>query len=97
MAALGAGWEWLEIHPSAKRHGVANADIAHAVRNAVVVASIDPEADRPKELLIGPDRSGRLLEVIWIHRSANRWMLIHAMPLRRTFMGRLPQTWVQDR
>jgi len=92
MAGLGAGWEWLEIHPSANRHGVANADIAHAVRNAVVAVPIDPEADRPKELLIGPDRSGRLLEVICIHRSANRSTLIHAMPLRRTFIGHLPQT-----
>jgi hypothetical protein len=44
-----------EIHHSARRHGVDDHDIRHA-EHPVVVADIDPDADPPKVLAIGPDR-----------------------------------------
>ena len=56
----------MDVLPSARRHGIGDADIDHAVRYATVV---DEVAEDPvRYLLIGPDRSGNLLEVIVLDR-----------------------------
>jgi len=73
-----------EIHQSAFKHGVAVEDIVHAVENAIEVVDMDAESDPPKVLAIGPDRSGRWLEVIWL-QFADHDLVIHAMKLRKTF------------
>jgi len=49
----------VEIADAARKHGVDDSDIEHAVRNAI--RAID-QGDR--DLYIGADRAGRLLEVI---------------------------------
>ena len=74
----------VEIHRSAFKHGVAVEDIVHAVENAIEVVDLDVESDPPKVLAIGPDRSGRWLEVIWL-RFAGYDLVIHAMRLRKVF------------
>ena len=45
---------------------------------------------RPKVLAIGPDRSGRLLEVIRLDLADDRQLVIHAMDLRPIFYDLLP-------
>jgi len=35
--------------------------ILHAVENAIVVVDLDPDADPPRVLAIGPDPAGNLL------------------------------------
>lgn len=87
----------MEIHPSAFKHGLGVEEIRHALRNAITACPVDPAGDPPKELLIGPDRSGRLLELIWVTLPANIWMLIHAMPLAKTNRRLLPPTEGQGR
>lgn len=67
---------------SARKHGIADADIVHAVRNPIRVVS---QGDR--DLFIGADRSGRLLEIVVIDDDIPA--AIHAMPLRRRFYDRL--------
>jgi hypothetical protein len=57
----------VEVHRSARRHGVADQDIRHAIEHPVVVADIDPDADPPKLLAIGPD-----LET-FLRWSSSRW------------------------
>lgn len=79
----------MEIHRSARKHKVADDDIEHAVVDALVVADLDPEADPPRVLAIGPDRGGNLLEIIWLELPESQ-LVIHAMPLRRTFYDLLP-------
>ena len=74
----------MEIHQSAFKHGVAVEDIVHAVENAIEVVDMDAESDPPKVLAIGPDRSGRWLEVIWL-QFADHDLVIHPMNLRKTF------------
>jgi len=73
----------VEIVDNARKHGVAASDMEHAVRNAIRV--ID-QGDR--DLYIGADRSGRLLEVVVLDDDGQP-VVIHAMVLRRKFYDQL--------
>lgn len=70
----------MEIANSARKHGIADEDIRHAVR--VPFRRVAHKEDRV--LIIGPDRSGQLLEVVVIDPEDDP-TAIHAMPLRRKF------------
>jgi hypothetical protein len=70
----------VEIADSARRHGVEDEDIRHAVR--VPFRRVRHGDERV--LIIGPDRAGRLLEVVVIDPEEQP-AVIHAMPLRRKF------------
>ena len=63
----------------------------YAVDHAVVVVDLEPEADPPRALAIGPDEAGNLLEIIWLEFPDRAPIVIHAMPLRRTFHDLLPR------
>ena len=68
-------------HP--RKHGVADLDIEHAVRNAIRVIG---QGDR--DLYIGSDRTGRLLEVVVLDDDGQP-VAIHAMSLRPQFYDHL--------
>ncbi|MPZ54050.1 MAG: hypothetical protein GEU79_15180 [Acidimicrobiia bacterium] len=53
---------------------------------------LEPSADPPKILAIGPDHAGNLLEIIWLELADDDDLVIHAMPLRLTFYHLLPQS-----
>ena len=55
----------MEIHRSARKHGIDDAVIGHALNNALSVIDLEPDADPPKILANGPDPAGNLLEIIW--------------------------------
>ncbi len=69
----------MEIADAARKHGIGDADIEHAVRNAIRVVN---QGDR--DLYIGADRTGRLLEVVVLDDDGQP-VAIHAMVLRRKF------------
>jgi len=71
----------VEIHPTARRHGVSDADAQHAVTRATAWVELDD--DPPRYLVVGPARSGNLLEVVVI-QLGRRELVIHAMALRRS-------------
>lgn len=71
----------IQVIPSARKHGVDDEDIRHAVRNAVAVSPLGDD----RILSIGPARSGALLEVITVQMERERCVAIHAMPLRRKY------------
>lgn len=50
-----------EIYESARKHGISDEDIRHAVTHALVVAD---EQETSKVLYLGPDRAGNLLEIV---------------------------------
>jgi len=79
----------VDIHRSARRHGVADEDIHHALDHPIVVVDLEPEADPPSLLAIGPDRSGNLLEII-VLELADELLAIHAMALRKRYRRLLP-------
>ena len=81
----------VDIHQSARRHGVRDEDVRHAVEPALVVVDLDAEADPPKELVVGPDRAGNLIEVVLLSLIDDCLLAIHAMPLRQKYRGLLPQ------
>lgn len=71
----------MQIADSARRHGVLDEDILHAVRNPLRVI-----ADPGRDLIIAADRAGRLLEVVVLDDDpAEDPVVIHAMLLRRKF------------
>ena len=76
----------MEFHRSAFKHDLDRSTILHALENAVLVADLDPEADPPKIPAIGPDFAGNLLEIIWLGLGDGIELIIHAMPLRNSFL-----------
>ena len=69
----------MEIHSSARRHGVNDLDIQHAVEHSLAIEDIGEDPDR--WLLIGPDRAGNLLELVVLVDQRGE-IVIHAMALR---------------
>ena len=80
----------MEFHESSAKHGIARAAIVHAIEHAVVVVDLEPDADPPPVLAIGPDDAGNLLEIIWLEFADDRQVVIHAMRLRPVFYDLLP-------
>ena len=74
-----------EIYRSARKHGVSDEDIRHAVRNALVAA----DAHDGKVLYLGPDGAGNLLEVVCVVRDDDSEIAIHAMRMRRGYRSLL--------
>ena len=73
----------MEIHRSARRHGVSDDDILHAVEHAIRVDDVGEDPDR--WLVIGPDRGANLLEVVVLVTAEGDELIIHAIPLRATY------------
>jgi hypothetical protein len=76
----------VDIHPAARRHGIAAEDIEHAVTHAM--ATDDQEDDT--RLYLGPARSADLLEVVTIIRDDGSELAIHAMKMRPKYRRLLP-------
>jgi hypothetical protein len=68
----------VKIHPSARKHGIADEDIEHAVGHAM---SVDDQEDDTR-LYLGPARNAELLEVVTILRDEDSELVIHAMKMR---------------
>jgi hypothetical protein len=71
----------MRIGEPARKHGVADADIWHAIRNAVRRVSMDDDL----VMLIGPASDGALLEVGILDTDGDDPVVIHAQPLRPKF------------
>ena len=70
----------MEIHPAARRHHIDDADMLHAIGNAIAVEDLGDDPDR--WLVIGPDRAANLLEIIVLVTAEGDELIIHAMRLR---------------
>jgi hypothetical protein len=70
----------VEIHGSARKHGVADQDIRHALDHALAIEDAGEDPDR--WLLIGPDSAGNLLEMVVLITAEGTQIVIHAMPMR---------------
>ena len=71
----------VEIHESARRHGVVDEDIQHALAHAVIWVELGDDPWR--YLLAGPDRAGNMLELVILDLGGDE-LVIHAMGLRRS-------------
>ncbi len=71
----------MRIGEPARKHGVSDADIWHAVRNAVRWIVMDDDLT----MLIGPAADGALVEIGVLDIAGEDPVVIHAMPLRPKF------------
>jgi hypothetical protein len=71
----------VEIYRSARKHGVTDDDIEHAVEHALVAA----DQDDGKALYLGADAAGNMLEVVSVVREDGTEVVIHAMRMRRIY------------
>jgi hypothetical protein len=70
----------VEVHDSARKHGVADQDILHAIDHALAIEDASEDPDR--WLLLGPDTAGNLLEVVVMTTVEGAQLAIHAMAMR---------------
>jgi hypothetical protein len=80
----------VEIHPSARKHGVADADIRHAVAHRLYEGELDEDEHPRRVLYLGPDRAGNLREIVAIERDDGSELAIHAMKMQRKYEQLLP-------
>jgi hypothetical protein len=77
---------WLrvpDIAPSARKHGIADDDMRHALRNPLGVADLDDGLT----MFIGPARDGTLVEV-GVADTGSGPVIVHAMRARPKFLPR---------
>jgi hypothetical protein len=68
----------VDIHPSARKHGIADADMKHATSHAMTIEDQDDDT----RLYLGPGRNAALLEVVTIVRDDGSELAIHALAMR---------------
>jgi hypothetical protein len=73
----------VEIHAAARRHGIADDDILHAIEHALAVEDLGDDPDR--WLVIGPNRAANPLELVVLITAEGTEMIIHAMPMRPAY------------
>jgi hypothetical protein len=79
----------VKIHASARQHGVTAEDAEQAAAWALWIEPLD---DGPpcRELRLGFDTHGRLLETVVLVLEGGEEMVIHAMPARKQYWDLLP-------
>lgn len=81
----------MEIHRSARKHGVPDEDVEHAVEHAMAAYGLEgEEGEARRTLVLGPDRAGNLLEVVVLELDDGRRLVIHAMRMRPIYRELLP-------
>lgn len=78
----------MKVHDSARKHGVESEDAVHAARHALFVSDLD-EDDPARQLRLGFDTEGRLLEVVVLRFDSGNELLIHVMKARGQYLDLL--------
>lgn len=76
----------MDVHSSARKHGIADEDMQHAAENAMAIEDQDDDT----RLYLGPARNTELLEVVTIRRVDGSELAIHAMSMRAQYQRLLP-------
>lgn len=73
----------MRIIQPARKHGIADADMIHAVKNTIAIfpQPAQQEHHHPMSMHIGPARNGQLLEIGIIDIN-DQEIIAHAMPHR---------------
>jgi hypothetical protein len=74
---------FIKFNPSAFNHDIKEADISFAIKNALYDDVLDEAND--KHLVLGFDRSGNLLEILYNIIDENSMNVFHAMHCRSIF------------
>ncbi|WP_322750482.1 MULTISPECIES: hypothetical protein [unclassified Frankia] len=80
----------MHVHRSARKHGIADADSIHAAQRFLVAYPLGDDDEEPRrELRLGPDRAGNLLEIVVLLLDDTD-LIIHAMRMRAKYRDLLP-------
>jgi hypothetical protein len=79
----------VDVHDSARKHGFSDDDIVLAGTEFLIAYALD-EGPPSKELRLGFDSSGRLLEIIVLLLEDGTELAIHAMKCRTKYFDLLP-------
>ncbi len=80
-------YDRVQVAESSFRHGVSEVDIRHAQNQAIKIFDYFDDLDRRRILMIGPDQSGNLLELLMALNPDTSLKIFHAMKLRPKFEG----------
>ena len=80
----------MDINESARKHGVSDGDILHAIGQQLVEYEIGDDDPPGRWLVLGPNRAGLMLELIVLVFDDGAEMAIHAMPMRSKYEELLP-------
>lgn len=78
----------MKVHETARKHGVAPDDALHAAEHAVLVVDLDDDSPA-RQLRLGFDTTGRVLETVVLRFDSGDELLIHAMKARPQYLGLL--------
>lgn len=80
----------MEFNESARKHGVSDEDVLHAIDQLVVEYEVGDDDPPRRWLVFGPNRAGLMLELIVLVFDDGAEMVIHAMPMRSKYEELLP-------
>lgn len=80
---------WI-VHPSARKHDIPDGDAVHAAEHHLIAYRLDDEDGPIRELRLGPDGAGNLLEIVVLALDDGSGLIIHAMRMRRSYQWLLP-------
>lgn len=80
----------MKVHDSARKHGIEPDAALHAAEHPIYVAPLDDDSNPHRELRLGFDPAGRLLELVVLRFDSGRELLIHAMKARPQYLALLP-------
>lgn len=84
----------VRVHVAALKHGVGEHDAMSAAIAYLVSVTIDD--DQPgRELRLGFDTAGRLLETIVLRLDDGSDLIIHAMKARSSYLYLVPDGWLR--
>ena len=79
----------MNIHDSARKHGISTEDAAQAASWPLWVADLDDDSPA-RQLRLGFDAQGRLLETVVLVFDSGNELVIHAMKARPQMLDLLP-------
>jgi hypothetical protein len=79
----------VNVHESALRHGIKPEDSVHAPTHPIWVADLDEDSPQ-RQLRLGFDPGGRLLETVVLTFDSGNQLIIHAMKARPHMIDLLP-------
>lgn len=79
----------MKVHPSALKHGIAPEDALQAASWALWIEDLDDDSPA-RQLRLGFDAQGRLLETVVLTFDSGNELVIHAMKARPQMLDLLP-------
>lgn len=80
----------MRAHPSARKHGIEDEDAIQAATWATWVEDLDGDEPPARQLRLGFDTQGRMLETVVLIFDSGNELVIHAMKARPHMLDLLP-------